>query len=122
MLTSVLIGFAGLMGAAGVVLAAASAHSGGTVRLDSAGYMLLFHAPALISGVTALNLGLLWRPFGIVALTGFAVGSVLFAGDLALRAIAGTRLFPMAAPTGGIVLIVSWLALSAAAAVAVVRN
>ncbi|MGA2124819.1 MAG: DUF423 domain-containing protein [Xanthobacteraceae bacterium] len=119
---SILIGFAGLMGAAGVVLAAASAHAGGAIRLDGAGYMLLFHASALMSGVIVLDRGLIWRPIGMVALTGFVVGSTLFAGDLALRAFAGTRLFPMAAPTGGVVLIASWLALAVAAAVARVAS
>jgi uncharacterized membrane protein YgdD (TMEM256/DUF423 family) len=114
---STLIGLAGLMGAAGVVLAAASAHAGSAIRLDSAGYMLLFHASALVSGVVALDRGLLWRPLGLVALAGFVVGSTLFAGDLALRAFAGSRLFPMAAPTGGIILIASWLVLAVAAAV-----
>jgi uncharacterized membrane protein YgdD (TMEM256/DUF423 family) len=32
-----------------------------------------------------------------------------------LRAFAGHRLFPMAAPAGGIILIAAWLALAAAA-------
>ena len=59
---STLIGLAGLMGAAGVVLAAASAHAGSAIRLDSAGYMLLFHASALVSGVVALDRGLLCVP------------------------------------------------------------
>jgi uncharacterized membrane protein YgdD (TMEM256/DUF423 family) len=39
----------------------------------------------------------------------------LFAGDLALRAFVGHHLFPMAAPSGGVVLIVSWLTLAGAA-------
>jgi uncharacterized membrane protein YgdD (TMEM256/DUF423 family) len=119
---SIWIVVAGLMGAAGVVLAAAAAHAGSTVRLDSAGYLLLFHASALISGVVALDRGLLWRPLGTAAAAGFVVGSALFAGDLALRAFAGSRLFPMAAPTGGTILIASWLGLAVAAAVAQVRT
>jgi uncharacterized membrane protein YgdD (TMEM256/DUF423 family) len=40
----------------------------------------------------------------------------LFAGDISLRAFAGQRLFAMAAPGGGIILILSWLAFAAAAA------
>ena len=39
----------------------------------------------------------------------------LFAGDLALRAYAGHRLFPMAAPTGGIVMMAGWVLLALAA-------
>jgi uncharacterized membrane protein YgdD (TMEM256/DUF423 family) len=46
----------------------------------------------------------------------------LFSGDLALRAFAGHRLFPMAAPTGGIILIAAWLALAAAAVIALIRS
>jgi uncharacterized membrane protein YgdD (TMEM256/DUF423 family) len=39
-----------------------------------------------------------------------------------LRAFAGHRLFPMAAPTGGITLIAAWLALAAAAVIALIRS
>ena len=51
----------------------------------------------------------------IAAGFGFVVASVLFAGDLTLRQFAGHSLFPMAAPAGGTLLIVSWLVLAAAA-------
>ena len=61
------------------------------------------------------NKGLLWRPLTLAALIGFVAGAGLFAGDLALRAFAGHRLFPMAAPTGGTILIAAWLALAIAA-------
>ena len=40
----------------------------------------------------------------------------LFAGDLTLRQYAGHGLFPMAAPTGGTLLILGWLVLGVAAA------
>ena len=45
-----------------------------------------------------------------------SIAAALFAGDLTLRQYAGHGLFPMAAPTGGTLLIVSWLALAVAAA------
>jgi uncharacterized membrane protein YgdD (TMEM256/DUF423 family) len=92
-----------LMGAAGVILAAASAHGASAIRLDQAGYLLLIHAPAIMAGALALDRAVLWRPLGLAALAGFALGSALFAGDLSLRAFAGVRLFPMAAPSGGLV-------------------
>jgi uncharacterized membrane protein YgdD (TMEM256/DUF423 family) len=117
-----LIILAGLMGAAGVALAAASAHAASAVKLDSAGYLLLFHASAVIAGTAVLDRGLVARPFAIVALAGFVLGSSLFAGDMALRAFAGQKLFLMAAPTGGVILIASWLALALAAAVALLRD
>jgi uncharacterized membrane protein YgdD (TMEM256/DUF423 family) len=47
---------------------------------------------------------------------------VLFSGDIALKALAGHRLFPMAAPTGGFISIASWLGLAVAAVMTVVRG
>ena len=110
-----LLVFAGLMGAAGVVLAAASAHGAPGSGLDSAAYMLLFHAAAVVGGVSLLHQAMLSRTVGLVALCGFILGGALFAGDVAARAYIGSRLFPMAAPTGGVILIASWLALALAA-------
>ena len=107
---------AGLMGAAGVVLAAAGAHVASGAGIESASAMLLFHACAAIAAVLALRNALLWPPLGVAAAFGFVLGAALFAGDLSLRAFAGQRLFAMAAPGGGIILILSWLAFAAAAA------
>jgi uncharacterized membrane protein YgdD (TMEM256/DUF423 family) len=39
-----------------------------------------------------------------------------------MRAFAGTRLFPMAAPTGGSLMILSWIALSLVFAVGAMRD
>ena len=52
---------------------------------------------------------------GLAAAFGFVAASAVFAGDMTLRQYAGHGLFPMAAPTGGTLLIVSWLVLAAAA-------
>ncbi len=122
MTSTILIVLAGLMGAAGVVLAAASAHSAQGAELDNAGHMLLFHAAAVLGGAAIIHQGLVWRPLGIVAVAGLILGAALFSGDLALRAFAGQRLFPMAAPTGGVLLIASWLVLAAAGLVALARG
>ena len=112
---SILIAIACLMGAAGVVLAAAGAHSAPGTGLDTASSMLLFHAPAVIATVLAAGNGMVMRPLGLLAAGGFVAGALLFAGDIAMRAYIGHRLFPMAAPGGGIILIASWLTLMAAA-------
>ncbi|WP_027575476.1 DUF423 domain-containing protein [Bradyrhizobium sp. WSM1743] len=112
-----LLGFAGLMGAAGVALAAASAHGADASRLASASAMLLFHATAILATVALLARGLLHGGIGLVAAFGFVIGAGLFAGDLTLRQYAGHSLFPMAAPTGGTVMIASWLAVTLAAVV-----
>ena len=113
-----LIGLAGLMGAAGVALAAASAHGADASRLASASAMLLFHATAILAVIALLARGLLHGGIGLLAAFGFVIGAALFAGDLTLRQYAGHALFPMAAPTGGMVMIASWLTLSLAAVMA----
>ncbi len=122
MTPTLLIACAGLMGAAGVILLAAAAHAAPGAGLDSAGQMLLFHAVAVIGGASALHQGLLFRPLTLAAAIGLVVGAVLFSGDIAMRAFAGHRLFPYAAPTGGFVLIASWLAVAVAAIVTVARG
>lgn len=111
----VLIGIAALFGCAGIVFAAAGAHAKPGSGLDSAGHMLLFHAPAVIGACTGIAAGLVSRPAGIAAAIMLLIGVALFAGDLALRAYAGHRLFPMAAPTGGMVMIGGWALLAVAA-------
>lgn len=111
----VLIGIAAIFGCAGVILAAAGAHSKPGSGLDSAGHMLLFHAPAVIAACAAMASGLLSRPIALAACAALLLGVALFAGDLALRAYAGHRLFPMAAPTGGIVMMAGWALLALAA-------
>ncbi|MCK9915746.1 hypothetical protein MXD81_41975 [Microbacteriaceae bacterium K1510] len=114
-MTHLLLALAGLMGACGVVLAAAGAHGKPGAGLDSAGYLLLLHAAAVVAAATAARAGLLVRPIALVTLCGFVIGAGLFAADVAARAYLGHRLFPMAAPTGGTILILSWLVLTAAA-------
>jgi uncharacterized membrane protein YgdD (TMEM256/DUF423 family) len=107
---------AGLMGALGVVLAAAAAHQPDATRLGSASSMLLFHASAVIGAALLTNHGFVQRYLGLLATYSFVLGAALFAGDLAMRQYAGHSLFTMAAPTGGTLLILSWLVLALAAA------
>jgi uncharacterized membrane protein YgdD (TMEM256/DUF423 family) len=122
MTLAIILLLAGLMGAGGVVLAAADAHVATGAGLAGAAYMLLFHAAALVGGTALYAQGVLWRPLLIAVLIAWIVGAALFSGDVALRTFAGHRLFPMAAPTGGMVLIAAWLALAAAAIAALLRG
>lgn len=115
-LSRVLIVLAGIMGADGVMLAAASAHQADASRLASASSMLLFHACAVLATVALAERALVHARIGMLAAIGFVVATGLFAGDLTLRQYAGHGLFPMAAPTGGTLLIASWLVLAVAAA------
>ncbi|HMM89254.1 DUF423 domain-containing protein [Bradyrhizobium sp.] len=112
----ILIVLAAIMGADGVMLAAASAHGTDASRLVSASSMLLFHACAVLGAIALAERAIVHAKIGITGASGFVLGASLFAGDLTLRHYAGSGLFPMAAPTGGTLLIASWLALAAAAA------
>ena len=118
---SILLVFAALMGAGGVGLAAAAAHAAPTSGLEGAAYLMLFHAVAVLGVASLTDQKLLLRPLGLIAMASFVTGSVLFAGDISMRAFAGHRLFPMAAPTGGMLLILGWLILAAATLAAVGR-
>jgi uncharacterized membrane protein YgdD (TMEM256/DUF423 family) len=115
-LIRILIVLAGIMGADGVMLAAAAAHQPDAARLASASSMLLFHAAALPGAVALAERGVIHAGIGIAAAWGFVIATALFAGDLTLRHYAGHGLFPMAAPAGGALLIASWLTLAVAAA------
>ena len=107
---------AAIMGADGVILAAAAAHQPDAARLASASSMLLFHALAVLAVVALAERGILHVRIAMLAAWGFVVAAALFAGDLTLRQYAGHSLFPFAAPTGGTLMIASWLALAVAAA------
>ena len=126
----ILVVLAAIMGADGVILAALSAHLPDAARLGSASSILLFHATAVLgtvalaerglihvgSGVIHVGSGLIHAGIGLLAAYGFVVAAALFATDLTLRQFADHSLFPMAAPTGGTLLILSWLLLAVAAA------
>ena len=112
----ILVILAAIMGADGVMLAAAAAHLADAAPLGAASSMLLFHASAVLGAVALAERGMVHARIAIVASFGFVVAAGLFAGDLTLRQYAGHALFPMAAPTGGTLLIASWLLLALAAA------
>jgi uncharacterized membrane protein YgdD (TMEM256/DUF423 family) len=109
------IAFAGVMGACGVILAAGAAHLPDATRLASASMMLLFHALAVLACAALVERGIVHGKIGLTAIWGFIVAAALFAGDLTVRQYAGHSLFPMAAPTGGTLMIASWLVLAVAA-------
>jgi len=106
---------AGLMGAAGVVLAAVAAHKTGGAILLSASSMLLFHALAALLAILLAERQIVHVRLGLAAACGYVAGAALFAADLTALQILGHSLFPMAAPSGGTLMILSWLVLAAAA-------
>jgi uncharacterized membrane protein YgdD (TMEM256/DUF423 family) len=112
----ILVILAGVMGADGVILAAVAAHQPDAARLAAASSMLLFHATAVLAVVALAERGVIHMRIGIAAAWGFVIAAAVFAGDLTLRQYAGHSLFPLAAPAGGTLLIVSWFVLAVAAA------
>lgn len=101
--------FAGLAGAWGVGAAALSAHGG--YKMGAVALVALTHAVLLVT------LGLAAPKTGIFKFATILVmaGMVLFCGDLALRAMTGSSLVGLAAPTGAIAMMVGWLTLVVAA-------
>ena len=75
----ILIVLAGIMGADGVVLAAASAHQADASRLASASSMLLFHATAVLGIVVLAERAIVHARIGIASAFGFVIASALFA-------------------------------------------
>jgi uncharacterized membrane protein YgdD (TMEM256/DUF423 family) len=103
-----ILAWAGVAGAAGVALAAVAAHKVDSPALATAAMMLTIHAVAAV-GIVALAMRLerekLWQATAVLMLG----AASLFSGDIALHTLSGTHVFPMAAPTGGSLLIASWL-------------
>ena len=83
--------------------------------LDTAARFLLFHAPALLGAAALAGMGLIHPGAGRAAGFALALGLALFSGDLALRALGGGPLSPLAAPTGGFVLMLGWGLIAVAA-------
>ena len=102
---------AGLLGAAGVIFSAMAAHGGDTHLYSAAAAACMAQAPALI----ALHAG--WEKIrtALIAAALIGLGCLLFAGDLVFRARYGNGLFPMSAPTGGLMMIAGWIAVAAGA-------
>lgn len=109
------VAFGGLMGACGVILAAGAAHGSPNAGLQSAAYILLFHAAAVLAGAGLLERDVLWRGPLVLGILAWIVGAILFAGAIVAPVFLGMRLFPMAAPTGGTILIAGWIAIAIAA-------
>jgi uncharacterized membrane protein YgdD (TMEM256/DUF423 family) len=105
--------YAGLVGAAGVALAAAGAHGSALSALTPAAQFLIMHAAAALAVAAVATRAVHPGAFLLAALV-LLIGVTLFSGDVAARTLWGQRLFPMAAPIGGSTMIIGWLVLSGA--------
>ena len=101
---------AGLMGCAGVAAAAAASHGSDPRLMAGASAMCLAHAPALVALYAAWP-SMRAAPFAAILM---ALGTALFAGDLVFRYATGSGLFPMSAPTGGVIMMAGWLTVALA--------
>ena len=88
--------------------AAAASHGSDPRLMAGASAMCLAHAPTLI----ALHAG--WSSVRTAPLAAalLILGTALFAGDLVVRHSTGHGLFPMSAPTGGLLMMAGWLAVA----------
>ncbi len=109
-----LIAAAAIAGAAGVSLAAIAAHHTTSPALATAATMLMIHATAAVAIASLSSAAKTADRVRLVAWV-MLLAVTLFSGDIALNALAGFHLFPMAAPVGGSLLILSWIALAAVA-------
>ncbi len=110
----ILIVLASLSGLLGVGLSAAAAHIAGG-NLTTAAQFLLFHGPALLALVALMAAGAVNPLLAQIAGYVLVLGLILFCGDLSRRAFSGIALFPKAAPTGGILLMIGWVLVGASA-------
>lgn len=107
-MTGWLIALGGLSGALGVALSAMAAHSPEGANLKTAAEFLLVHGPAFMALAALARAEVLPRWALLAGALALALGLSFFAGDLARRSFTGARLFPMAAPTGGTLMILGW--------------
>jgi uncharacterized membrane protein YgdD (TMEM256/DUF423 family) len=99
---------AALVGFLGVALSAVASHAGKGPNLETAARFLLIHAPALLAIVALAWAGAVDERVARIAACAMLLGLTLFCGDLVMRAYRDVPLFPRAAPTGGIVLMLGW--------------
>jgi uncharacterized membrane protein YgdD (TMEM256/DUF423 family) len=114
-LDRLLVVLGALSGLSGVALSAAAAHVAGGANLETAARFLLVHAPALIGVAVLAGTGLAHPGASRAAGLALALGLVLFAGDLVMRVLRGGPLFAMAAPSGGVILMIGWALIALAA-------
>lgn len=122
MTSTIFILLAALMGGSGVILAALAAHTVQGAGLEGTANILLFHAVAVLAGVNLTGSRWVWQRPLFLALAGWVLGAALFSGTIALQSFTGHKLFPMAAPTGGTLLIAAWFILAIGALGALFTN
>lgn len=103
---------AGIIGAVGVMSAAAASHGGESRNLAAMAAICLAHGPTLLALGLARRGRLLSLAAGCIGL-----GTIVFAADLGLREWLGHGAFAGAAPLGGLTMITGWLLLGVAGSI-----
>ena len=108
-----LVVVAGLLGGAGVALAAAAAHVDGSDALRAAAELAMVHAAAGLAIIAiSLHVGRTWLWQTIVGT--MLIGATLFVGTVGLGVLAEFRPLPMLAPLGGSLTMLAWVGVSIA--------
>jgi uncharacterized membrane protein YgdD (TMEM256/DUF423 family) len=95
-------------------MAALAAHAGAGAELGTAATLLLANAPMLAATAIAIGLKVARPIVGLAGSAIAAIGTLLFAGDMAHRGFGHGPLFPYAAPIGGSLDILGWVMVAAA--------
>ena len=109
--STLLIVLAGLLGASGVSMAALAAHVSDSTALRAAAEMAMVHAAAGI-GLTAFSMHTSRAGTWTFVAGALLVGAALFSGTVALGVLADFRPLPVLAPIGGVLTILSWIAVA----------
>lgn len=115
------VALAALLGAAGVALAAVAAHRVADPSLATAAVFLIVHAAGAVA-LSALASGARLPAGFLFSASLMIVAVALFSGDIAARVLVGERLFPLAAPIGGSLLMAAWILAALTAIAAAIRG
>jgi uncharacterized membrane protein YgdD (TMEM256/DUF423 family) len=113
--------WAGLAGAAGVALAAAATHKVDSPALTTAATMLTLHAAASV-GIVSVAFRTARPCYWLGTALLMLAAASLFSGEIAFHTLTGDASFRMLAPTGGTLMIASWLIVAGLALVAALRK
>lgn len=106
---------ASLLMAAGIGMAAVSAHAGAGHEIGVAATVMLANAPMLAAGAVAVTVRQMRPLIGLAGLALALVGTLLFSADMVHRGFGHGALFDNAAPVGGSLDILAWIIVAVAA-------
>jgi uncharacterized membrane protein YgdD (TMEM256/DUF423 family) len=106
---------ASLLMAAGIGMAAVSAHAGAGHEIGVAATVMLANAPMLAAGALGVAVRQMRPMVGVLGLLFAFAGTLLFSADMLHRGFGHGALFENAAPIGGSIDIFAWIIVALAA-------